>query len=226
MNRLSQSSSSDSLSSFDSGFGGWGEDATIMHNPYEAIMWFSHFSPILIATCITSLSFVFQNFKGLIYLAYLIAVCVLRSFCYSMANVPVDSKTKSNSKCDKMQYSTYSNSTFSAFVFAFTLMYLSYPMFSNGTVNYWVFISLLIYFFIDIFIKMYNECIPKIHDLVLNVLMGAASSALIITLMYTGGSSQFLFFNEMSSNKEMCSQPSKQTFRCSVFKNGELVSEL
>lgn len=201
-------------------------DATIMHNPYEAVMWFSHFSPILIATCITSLSFVFQNFKGLIYLAYLVAVCVLRSFCYSMSNADMDNASNSKPHCNKMQYSTYSNSTFSAFVFAFTIMYLSYPMFSNGTVNYWVFISLLIYFFIDVFIKMSYHCIVKISDLVLNVLMGAASSALIITLMYAGGSSNFLFFNELSSNREMCSQPSKQTFKCSVYHNGELVSEL
>lgn len=201
-------------------------NATIMHNPYEAVMWFSHFSPILIATCITSLSFVFQNFKGLIYLAYLVAVCVLRSFCYSMSNADIDDVSDDSSHCNKMQYSTYSNSTFSAFVFAFTIMYLSYPMFSNGVVNYWVFISLLIYFFTDMFIKMNSQCISKISDLVLNVLMGAASSALIITLMYAGGSSNFLFFNEMSSNREMCSQPSKQTFRCSVYKDGQLVSEL
>ena len=63
-------------------------------------------------------------------------------------------------------------------------------------------------------------------DLVLNVLLGAASSALIVTLMYAGGSGKYLFFNEVSSDKEMCYQPSEQTFKCAVYKDGELVSEL
>ena len=63
-------------------------------------------------------------------------------------------------------------------------------------------------------------------DLFLNVLLGAASAALIVTLMYAGGSGKYLFFNEVSSDKEMCYQPSKQTFKCSLFSNGELVSEL
>ena len=63
-------------------------------------------------------------------------------------------------------------------------------------------------------------------ELFLNVLMGAASATLIIILMYVGGSSKYLFFNEMSSNKEMCYQPSTQTFKCSLYNNGELVSEL
>ena len=128
--------------------------------------------------------------------------------------------------CTSIQYTKYGNPTFSAFVFSFTIMYLSFPMFSNGSVNYWIFISLLVYFFIDMFIKIYKNCIIKISDLMLNILLGTASSALIVTLMYAGGSGKYLFFNEMSSNKEMCYQPSKQSFKCQVFKNGQMVSEL
>jgi hypothetical protein len=63
-------------------------------------------------------------------------------------------------------------------------------------------------------------------DLFLNVLLGATSAALIVTLMYAGGSGKYLFFNEVSSDKEMCYQPSNQTFRCKLFRNGEMISEL
>ena len=31
-------------------------------------------------------------------------------------------------------------------------------------------------------------------------------------------------FNELDSNKVMCSRPSKQTFKCSVYKHGELIT--
>ena len=61
-------------------------------------------------------------------------------------------------------------------------------------------------------------------DLFLNVLLGLASSALIVTLMYVGGSGKYLFFNEVSSNKDICYQPKEQNFKCSLYKNGELIS--
>jgi len=63
-------------------------------------------------------------------------------------------------------------------------------------------------------------------DLFLNVLLGASCSALIVTLMYVGGSGKYLFFNETSSDKEMCYQPSNQTFKCQMYKNGELIGQL
>ena len=193
-----------------------------LFQPMNLIVYLTFFSPIIVATSITSLSFIFQNFKGLIYLGFLIGCCVVRSFVYKMAgSTPL---VNDNSICTSIQYSQYGNPTFSAFVFAFTIMYLSIPMFSNGSVNYWVFISLLTYLTLDIFIKIYKNCIIKMGDLFLNVLLGAASASLIATLMYVGGSSKYLFFNEMSSDKEMCYQPSKQTFKCNVFKDGQLVS--
>jgi len=195
-----------------------------LFQPFTAIVWFSFFSPIILATSITSMSFIFQNFKGLIYLGFLIGCCVLRSYVYMMSGAePI---VNDRTICTSIQYSKYGNPTFSAFVFAFTIMYLCFPMFSNSDVNYWVFISLLTYFFVDMFIKIYKKCVIQVGELFLNVLLGATSSALIVTLMYAGGSGKYLFFNEVSSNREVCYQPSKQTFKCSVFKDGTLVSEL
>ena len=150
--------------------------------------------------------------------------CVVRNFVYMMSGAePV---VNDRTICTSIQYSKYGNPTFSAFVFAFTIMYLSFPMFSNDSVNYWVFISLITYFFMDIFIKIYKNCIIKTGDLFLNILLGMSSAALIVTLMYAGGSGKYLFFNEMSSDKEMCYQPSEQTFKCSLYKDGTLVSQL
>jgi len=204
--------------------GGVPDSPLQLFQPMNLATFFAFFSPIIIATSITGMSFVFQNFKGLIYLGFLIGCCVVRSFVYMMSGAEpiVNDKTI----CTSIQYTKYGNPTFSAFVFAFTIMYLSFPMFSNGSVNYWVFISLLTYFFMDIFVKIYKNCIIKTGDLFLNILLGAASAALIVTLMYAGGSGKYLFFNEVSSDKEMCYQPSNQTFKCNVYKDGTLISEL
>ena len=204
--------------------GGVQDSPLQLFQPMNIIVFLSFFSPVILATSITGMSFIFQNFKGLIYLGFLIGCCVVRSFVYMMSGgEPI---VNDRTICTSIQYSKYGNPTFSAFVFAFTIMYLSFPMFSNGSVNYWVFISLISYFFLDIFIKIYKNCIIKTGDLFLNVLLGAASAALIVTLMYAGGSGKYLFFNEVSSDKEMCYQPSNQTFKCSMYKNGELISEM
>ena len=195
-----------------------------LFQPMNFIVFFSFFSPIILATSITSMSFIFQNFKGLIYLGFLIACCIIRNYVYMVngASPVVNDRTV----CTSVQYSKYGNPTFSAFVFAFTIMYLSIPMFSNGAPNFWVFISLISYFLVDMFIKLYKKCVVQLGDLFLNVLLGLASAALIVTLMYSGGSGKYLFFNEVSSNKEICYQPKEQNFKCQVFRDGTLVGNI
>jgi len=195
-----------------------------LFQPMNIVVFLSFFSPIILATIIASMSFMFQNFKGLIYLGFLIGCCVVRSYVYMIAGA--SPMVNDRTICTSIQYSKYGNPTFSAFVFAFTIMYLSFPMFSNKSVNFWVFISLIVYFFIDLFIKIYKKCVVQMGDLFLNVLLGASSAALIVTLMYTGGSGKYLFFNEVSSDKEVCYKPSNQTFKCQMYKDGELVGQL
>jgi hypothetical protein len=204
--------------------GGITDAPLLLFQPFNIVVFLSFYSPIILATCITAMSFMFQNFKGLIYLGFLIGVCVVRTFIYMMSGAkPV---INDGTICTSVQYSKYGNATFSAFVFGFTIMYLSLPMFANGGANFWIFTTLLVYFFMDMFIKVYKNCIVSTGALFLNVLLGLASAALIVTLMYAGGSGKFLFFNEVSSNKEMCYQPTEQTFKCSVYKDGTLVGNI
>jgi hypothetical protein len=195
-----------------------------LFQPMQFVVFLTFFSPIILAVSITSLSFMFQNFKGLIYLGFLLAVCIVRNYIYMLSGSPpiVNDRTI----CNSVQYSKYGNPTFSAFVFAFTIMYLSMPMFSNGAANLWVFVSLVAYACVDIFIKVYKNCIPKMSDLFLNFLMGLASGAAIVSFMYIGGSGKYLFFNEVSSNKDVCYKPKEETFKCQVFKDGTLVGNV
>ena len=204
--------------------GGVPDSPLQLFQPMNIIIFLSFFSPIILAVSITSLSFIFQNFKGLIYLGFLIAACVVRNYVYMMSGS--QPAVNDGTICTSIQYGNYGNSTFSAFVFAFTIMYLSFPMFTNDMPNLWIFITLIICFCIDMFIKFYKNCIPSKGDLFLNVLLGLSSAALIVTLMYSGGSGKYLFFNEVSSNKEICYQPKEQTFKCQVFKDGTLVGNI
>jgi hypothetical protein len=204
--------------------GGVQDTPLILFQPFNLIVFLSFYSPIILATSLVGLSFVFQNFKGFIYLGFLLGTCVVREYIYRMAgsNPIINDRTI----CTSIQYSQYGNPTFSAFVFAFTIMYLSLPMFANDSVNFWIFSGILVYFCLDMFIKIYKGCIVKMGDLFLNVLLGVFSSALIVSLMWTGGSGKYLFFNEVSSNKEICSQPKEQTFKCMMYKDGVLVGNI
>lgn len=217
-----------SNSSPTSSLGGVSREPLLLYKPANLLVLISFLSPVIIAVCIVSLSFVFQNFKGIIYLAFLIAAALLREFIFMNSNNFEKSKND-NTICSAVQFSSIGNSTFSVFVSFFTIMYLSLPMFVNNSINWPLFSVFLFFIFIDIFIKVYQGCIiiaKNSVQLFLDSLLGLAFAAIITSLMYAGGSGKFLFFNETSNNRQVCSMPKKQTFKCAVYKNGELLSNL
>lgn len=84
-------------------------------------------------------------------------------------------------------------------------------------------VGLTIYFIVDIFIKQNKKCAEP-SNVFVNILVGFAFSAgIVVAMLNTPGFSHLLFFNEYSSNKEICTMPKNQTFKCSVYKNGELI---
>lgn len=192
--------------------------------PYNVVVFLAFYSPFVLSTITFSLSFLFQNFKGFIYLFFLLAVSVARSYFIRLQGGWADPLPTDGSICTAIQFSEQGNQTFSSFVFAFTFMYMCLPMFVNNEINFSVLVGILVYFVFDISIRIQNNCFKNdmLKYLFLDVLIGAGLSSLIVTLMYAGGSGKYLFFNEISS-KEICSRPSEETFKCSVYKNGELI---
>jgi hypothetical protein len=217
--------------------GGGPDKSLLLYQPMNILIFLIFNSPLILAIGVTGMSFIFQNPNGLVYLGFLLVACIVRSFTYAYlvesppakkigGDVPMVGGNDVSNICGAITYSPYGNPTFSSFVFAFTIMYLSLPMFSRGAPNYWVFSSLVTYFLVDMFLKLYKGCIVSYGDLFLNVLLGTAFAAAFVTAMYAGGSGKYLLFNEVASNKEICTQPKTQTFKCNLYKNGELVSAL
>jgi hypothetical protein len=201
-----------------------------LFQPMNMVYFLAFYSPIVLIIGITGLSFIFQNFKGLIYLLFLIGSCFLRSIVYQWGEINMD-ESGFGEICKVIRYTKHGNFSFSPFVYAFTIVYLSFPMFANGTVNYWVFSLLTMGFFLDLFIRGKNNCFGTgnariLADVAINTISGGAIAALLVSLMYAGGSSEYLFFNELSSDKQVCYQPSKQTFKCHMYKNGELIGQI
>lgn len=203
------------------------EPELLMYNLSSLVRMFSVFSPLILISSIASLTFVFGNFKGLIYLGFVIAAALIRLFVYTIfaTNKSTTQTVSKGDMCSIIQYSKYGNATFSAFVFAFTIIYMCVPMFINNSINNWLFYGLIMYGLVDGIYK-YWKCKIKLDDLLLNILGGGLLSLSIVFAMYSGGSSKHMFFNEVSSNKEICSMPKKQTFKCQVYKDGTIVGNI
>ena len=84
-------------------------------------------------------------------------------------------------------------------------------------------LGLVLYFVVDVVVKQRSGCVEP-SNVFINVLAGFALSAILVSVMINSpGLSNLLFFNDYSSNKEICTMPKKQTFKCAVYKNGELI---
>jgi len=206
------------------------QDSSLMifnlFDPANLMVFISVFSPVILALIVVSSSVVFGYEKGVVYLGFLLASAMIREIYYYYN--PPASFEHTNAICKSVQYgSKNSNSPlFSSFVFAFTSLYMIFPMYSYGTSNFTVFATLLVFLFFDMFVKLKNGCIVKYVDIFINIIGGSVLALILTSLMIYGGSGRFLFFNELSSNREVCAMPSEQTFKCSVYKNGELLGSI
>ena len=190
------------------------------------------YSPLFIAFVITWLSFIFQNFKGVLYLLLLVIAVFIRSF--SMSNISIfkqynEEPPSPNQKpiCSAIKYSEYENKTFTLFFIVFSFIYFCGPMILSGIINYWLMSAFIFYYFLDLFTRIYvTKCGLKFSMILVDsIIFGMGTASLALFLLYSTSNQKYLFFNETSSTKDMCSMPSKQTFKCSVYKNGELIGE-
>lgn len=234
-------------------------------NPSEIIKYLTYYSPIILIIGVVSLSFIFQNFKGIFYLGVVLLLVVCREFIYIKRTKSSTAKNDASqtpqtpqnailmpdeprepqlipkksggrkikamsggapdADCKIVEYSTnfQSNGSYSAFIFSFTMMYIFLPMFINQNVNLWMLLGLVFYFVVDIIVKQRSGCVEP-SNVFINVLAGFALSAILVSVMINSpGLSNLLFFNDYSSNKEICTMPKKQTFKCAVYKNGQLI---
>jgi len=179
-------------------------------------------------TGLVTLSLFMQNFKGFIYLAFLIAISLLRfgflKFFTKFYNKKESTQSTINIEdCDKLKFLGYGNANFTIFILVFSFTYIIIPMIYNKSFNWFIISLYLALIFLDGYLK--SNCIENIPYL-LHILTGAGLAILIVMLFYIGGSGKYLFFNEINSSKDVCYRPNTQTFKCSLYKDGTLITEL
>jgi hypothetical protein len=185
----------------------------------------SFISPFLLGFFLVMSSIFNQDLKGFIYLAGVLMSSVLNVLLKNMIRsersadaAPVCSLLKFNILSDQ----NYDNPSVSSSFIAFTTAYLLLPMMFNNQMNYVVVVFLLALFIIDTMTKLSNKCTGLV-GVFLGSLIGFIFGSIWFSLFMANNQENLLYFSEFVSNNTVCSRPSSQTFKCSVYKGGQLI---
>lgn len=186
----------------------------------------SALSPLLLGFFLLMTSVFNQNIRGIVYLAGVLIACAINLVLMGVIRSRRDDNAAA--LCDLVNLpfvSGYNSPSLSSLFIAFTIAYLVLPMTYNENMNYGVLAVLLGLFVMNAISRVTNRCTTAI-GVFLGALVGLVLGGLWYTLFHATGHDSLLFFNEVSSNNVVCSRPAKQTFKCSVYKNGELIKQL
>ena len=209
----------------------------LFNNTMNTFNSLSFYSPLIICVSVVVFSmFTATMEKAFVFFMWIFVITFLRIIIFK----GIGSKSPENNIPDicltgLTQIFIPKDITYSTYIMSFTLMYFLMPMImisqqsNTNAINYGVLAFFIAYIALDLFIKKSLSCIPAffstlvIGDLLSGVFLGGIISGLI---MYGTTLKSYLYINEINSNKEVCSMPSKQQFKCRVFKNGELVGNV
>jgi hypothetical protein len=190
----------------------------------NVLQFFSFISPTLLIFFLFMSSLFNQNLKGLVYIAGVLIASIINIFFMNLVGSGSDpDEAFSCSLFDIPHVSQFNSPYPSSVLIAFTLAYLILPMKYNNQMNYAVLAFLLCLLGIDILTKVQNKC-TTYAGAILGGLIGFLLGTVWYIIFHVTGYDSLLYFDELRSDSVVCSRPSKQTFKCSVYKNGELIS--
>jgi len=189
----------------------------------------SFYSPLIMVISIILFSiFSAAAYKGFVYLFFLFAATALRMLVMSAMKI-ADTPNIIRPICDTGMFLPYTNYTYSTYILVFSLVYFVTPMIviskqnKMNSINYSVIIFFVSYICYDIGVKTFYKCINASSGIIGDVLCGILLASVTVVALMASHNTNVLFINELTSNKEICTRPSKQQFKCSVYKNGEVI---
>jgi hypothetical protein len=188
---------------------------------------FSVFAPLFLGTFLILVSVFNQNIKGLIYLGgVLIASVINMGIMVMVGSEPVENQ---GAICNLLEFplipTQYNVPNYNSMFIAFTLMYLLLPMLSNNQINFWMIGTIVSIFAVDAYVKLQYSCtVPR--GITFGAIIGGGLGATMYFLLKFSELEGLLFFNDLTSNNVVCKRPKNQTFKCSVYKNGQVIQDL
>jgi len=109
-------------------------------------------------------------------------------------------------------------------ILGYTYFYLLYSLIKHNYINQNIvivaFYPLLIAF--DGYWSMANNCY-HIHQLLWAIILGGGFGTFFAYIVDSSKLNGFQYFYTGDVSSELCSVPSKQTFKCNVYKGGQLI---
>jgi hypothetical protein len=191
----------------------------------------SFYSPLILMISILLFSiFSSATYKGLFYIFCLFCASALRYAALFLTTSQIPTVLQSPDWiCNTGVFFPETDKTYSTFILVLTLTYFVMPMIviskqnKTNTINYMVILFFLSYICYDIGMKKFYGCIDLSSQLLAEIFAALMLGIIVVMSLISTGNTSILFINELTSNKEVCTRPSKQQFKCSLYKNGEIV---
>ena len=171
------------------------------------------------------------NMRILPSIVYLSGISVTVFLCYLIARVGVLEERSPNAPitCDLFGNHRYKGPSASAAITWFTFAYLLWPMlplFNLKAVppNPAIIALTAALALVNNIFQFRNEC-SSILGIIGGIIIGLVLGSVWYMLWAFSKQRDLLFNNDLVSNNAVCTRPSKQTFKCQVWKGGELISE-
>lgn len=181
--------------------------------------------PFFVMFMLVSLSIFNSNFKGFVYLAG-------ASLLYVLVRLLNDSNSQVGEAhplyCNLFGSTLgFSVPSFNSALYVFTLTYLLIPMISYNMFNIPLVLFFIFLFALDTITRTtYVGCTTSKGVLLGTLLGGVWGVVYYLLLSQNDNTKSFLYYNDFESSRTACMKPTKQNFKCNVYKNGELIESI
>jgi hypothetical protein len=178
-----------------------------------------------ILVCFFSLTSIFnQDFKGIVYLVGLLGACFSSIMIGKMFGIKTNEERPAICSMVTLGQQELSSLPLGQTIFGYTFEYLLYVIvkykYVLQNIPTIVFFPLLILF--DFYWNSTNNCYSSI-SILLSLITGASIGAMWAYIIDKTNAKTLQYFAGVNNN-ETCQKPANQTFKCNVYKNGQLIS--
>ena len=194
--------------------------------PSTLLMFYTMIAPLFVAFTLVIISFMNGDIKGIVYLAGVLFATIFGGLLSPMFG---DAEPQQPDHCQifKLPFNVNFSSNFSlnALFLGFTFSYLTFPMMTSGDYNIPIFIFLLLTLVMNNYIKMMQGC-SRFIGLLLGSAVGIGLGIAWFSIFSATGYKSITYFDLGKSNNVQCSKASKDTFKCRVLKNGQVIANI